>query len=107
MPKIICFKCQVEYKPKKNNIPVIEMFNEPPRPYKIWLADAWQCPGCQHVVVAGFGKGPIREHFEPDFPELLERVLAAEWVVFSYEHFGDPIWIPGQERRTLAPKSEV
>jgi hypothetical protein len=107
MPKMVCFQCKVEYISKKNDVKVIEMFNEPPEPYKIWMADAWQCPGCQHIVVAGFGNGPIGEHYEADFPELLERVLASDWVVFDYEHPGDPAWIPDQTQKISKDKSNA
>ena len=75
MPKPVCVKCGRFYRPMTNGVGVKEQ-----QPcvsgaeagvenadhwcdYKIWAADMWRCLGCCHVLVVGFGKEPIAEHF--------------------------------------------
>ena len=85
MPKSICVKCEVEIVLVKNGIFVIEMFLHPPQPYKIWSADLWECPTCQHQTVVGFGVTPLAEHFEDKFPAILERAQKSKFSVTVYE----------------------
>jgi hypothetical protein len=62
------------------------MFNEPPRPYKIWHADLWVCPQCLHQIVSGYGSEALLEHFQEGFDEYLENVKAAGGIViYQYE----------------------
>lgn len=84
--KTICRTCQVQYKIEKNGAPVIEMFQDPPQPYKIWQADLLRCPGCGHWIATGFGDGPIGEHFQDDFAKILAKAEAHPLVTYSYEH---------------------
>ena len=86
MPKIVCVTCEVEYRIVKSGGYVIEYFGRPPRPCKVWSVDGWQCRGCGHKVMAGFGNGPLGEHFEQDFNDLLEKVKLNDWVVNDYEY---------------------
>lgn len=90
MTKLVCFHCLTEYKIIKTGGWVIEMFGDPPQPYKIWSADGWKCPGCDQIVMAGFPRGPIAEHHEDDFEIVLDRVKNSEtakehWVIYDYE----------------------
>jgi ribosomal protein L37AE/L43A len=27
--------------------------------YRIWMAGLWQCPGCGHSLVTGYGRDPV------------------------------------------------
>jgi hypothetical protein len=90
MPKIVCVKDETEYRIEKSGAYVIEYFGIPPHPYKIWMYDGWKCPKCGHVIMAGHGDGPISEHFEPDFNDILNNLkegkLAKEgWLINDYE----------------------
>jgi len=81
MPKMVCQKCKVEFRPKKNGVYVVEMYSDPPRPYRVWSADAWECPGCEHVVIAGFGNFPMMEHYESRFDEWYTALLESDATV--------------------------
>ena len=73
MPKPVCLKCQRFYRMKKGGIGIIEgmpinsAYDAKPgtadphlwTPYKIWQADLWECHGCGHELVAGFGQQPV------------------------------------------------
>lgn len=84
MLKPICVSCEVEYRPKRNGTPVIEMFSDPPRPYKIWNADTWRCPSCGHEIVKGYSLKPIAIHFEEGFEEMYRQVMGQD-PIFCYE----------------------
>jgi len=89
MAKAICVYCQTEFKIIKTGAYVIDMFLQPPQPYKIWSADVWGCPRCGKQIVQGFGSKPLYEHFEENFKENLDRILGSknedDWVLFNYE----------------------
>ncbi len=90
MPKVICVKDEVEYQIEKSGGYVIEYFGNPPKPYKVWMSDGWKCPECGHVIMAGFGNGPISQHFEPSFDDVLETLRGSEtaregWIINDYE----------------------
>lgn len=74
MPKQICVKCSVEFKIEKNSVMVVEMFSDPPQPYKIWSADMWKCPTCGAEIIAGFGHQAVAEHFQEKFDDVLNKV---------------------------------
>lgn len=80
MPKMVCVECEVEFKPRKNGVHVIEHASF--GPYKLWSADKWYCPGCRTEVVAGFAKYPAMKHYEEGFEEKLQEL---EDVVNDYE----------------------
>ena len=87
MPKIICVNCEVEYKPDKNGVYLLEMAWQPPQPYKIWHADMLCCPDCLHQIVAGFGNQAMAEHYQDDFPTLLDRINDGHnTVIHCYEY---------------------
>ena len=79
--KPICVPCRRFYRPKKNGISFVESMpkvngalpgNAAPnqwRPYKLWMADLWECPDCGGEILVGNGNQPISEHYEPDFAE--------------------------------------
>ena len=43
-----CVKCQTYLFAKKNEVVVLETFEDGITPYKIWLADLFQCPDCEY-----------------------------------------------------------
>ena len=77
MPKLVCVKCQVGYRPDKNGVYLIEMAWKPPQPYKIWHSDMWCCPGCGHQVISGFADRPLSEHYQDNFDAILNNVVRA------------------------------
>lgn len=62
--KMVCVKCEIEFRPEKNGVHVHELMRNDTAVYKIWDADLWKCPGCGILVVAGFGQKPLAEYFE-------------------------------------------
>ena len=75
MPKMVCVNCQTELQIEKTGVFVIEMFLDPPVPYKIWNADLWQCPGCHTEIVSGFASHQLVEHYEDDFEDMYKAIL--------------------------------
>jgi len=91
MPKPICTDCQTEMRIAKNGAYLLEMFSAPPRPYKIWFADVWQCKGCGRKIISGFGNNPLAEHFESEFQDFLDMVKNSDeakegWLFYAYEN---------------------
>lgn len=70
--KAICVRCETSYRPRKNDIRVLETMDGE-RPYRIWCADLWECPSCGQQIIAGFGALHIAEHYEEDFAEQAEK----------------------------------
>lgn len=108
MPKIICVDCQAEYVPAKNGAYLIETFTPERLPYKIWMTDALRCPVCGTVIIAGLADKPFAEHYQPDFPAVLQKVMESQeakegWVVYSHEKNTLPVactcgaWTYGEE----------
>ena len=95
MHKLVCVSCQVEYVIEKSGATCVDMFNLPPRPYQMYNCDAWKCPGCGHIVLAGFANLPYAQHFEPDFQERLDAVPGMK--VYAYERVGDKERYGGQD----------
>jgi hypothetical protein len=44
--------------------------------YRLWSADLWICPDCGHKIISGFGKGPIAEHYQSNYDDVLAQILA-------------------------------
>ena len=86
MPKAICIKCKVEYKPLETGAYAAEMFKGN-NIYKIWSADIWQCPICKNKIALGFAQNPIAHHFETEKVEKLKDGIKA----FAYENASDAI----------------
>jgi hypothetical protein len=86
MPKPACVKCKRFYRPKKNGVRVNEQapicngalpgLTHPAlwHPYKIWHADLWQCEGCGHELITGYGRHPEVERHHPEFALALQLV---------------------------------
>lgn len=77
MPNPICVKCKLFLKPKKSGVTVEE--GRPLGdgsewgPYKLWMADLWECRGCGFELVYGFGRRPVAEHYQPEYKFEVER----------------------------------
>ena len=71
MPKMVCVKCEVEFKPEKNGVVVAEKFQRNTALYKLWGADLWKCPICGVEVVAGFAMNPLAEHYKDDLNKMV------------------------------------
>jgi hypothetical protein len=59
--------------PKKNDVTVEELL-EDGQPYKLWSADLWICTECGVEIIAGFGQGPLSEHWRPEYADVKARL---------------------------------
>lgn len=84
----VCVKCQVQFQKIKSGVSVIDMFSRPPRPYQIWMADLFECPGCKVRIVSGFADRPFAQHFNRDFKHLL-GIHSDGFEVYNYERLSD------------------
>lgn len=87
MTKLVCVKCQTEFRSALGEIGVIviEMAHNPPIPYKAWSADILKCPGCGVEVVAGFPDNPLaRDEAAAALLEATQRIGKAR-IVYDYE----------------------
>jgi len=89
MPKIVCVDCGVDFRIEKTGANAVDMFQTPPVPYKITSCDAWKCPGCGKVVLAGFASYPTVEHFQPEFNQYFLGIERKEWTIKVYERVSD------------------
>ena len=79
---IVCAKCNRVMRPKKNGTALTEMSGD--RPYKLWMADLWECQDCgAQVLHTSPMQKPVAEHFHDDFVAKLESYApefqAKEW----------------------------
>lgn len=88
MKRPICVKCQTGFRNIKSGIKVIDIFSCPPKPYKIWLADLFECPICKTQIVSGFGQNPISQHYETDFDYWLHEDRSQ---IYNYEYPEDTL----------------
>lgn len=63
MSKLVCSMCEIEFKPVKNGVEVVEFSDN--GPYKLWEADEWECPDCNIRVVTGFAQQPTHRNDDP------------------------------------------
>ena len=66
----VCAKCEVEMRPEKNGVGVLDMAEF--GPYKIWDADLYKCPKCGYEVIVGFAHFAIAEHHEANFESTVQ-----------------------------------
>jgi DNA-directed RNA polymerase subunit RPC12/RpoP len=69
----VCRPCGAFMKIEQNGVTVEEQ-TEDGQPYKLWDADMYRCPSCGHEVISGFGRGPLAEHYQPDYQRKRERL---------------------------------
>lgn len=78
MPKPVCVKCALFFRPEKNGVhwvegkPVGEMMDGKPvngtwTGYKLWQSDLWECKGCGAEIIVGHALRPIAEDFQSGF----------------------------------------
>jgi hypothetical protein len=74
MPKPVCVKCSLFFKPKKNGVTWeegaphrTERGGEEWGPYKLWEGDLWECRGCGVEIVVGHGSQPLSIAHEEDY----------------------------------------
>ena len=85
--KAVCVKCQTELKVSEGGVgvAVVEMAFDPPAPYKVWMADLLECPGCGMQVVGNFGGGPVAA--QPDAARaMLDNILSIHKVIVIYDY---------------------
>ena len=85
MSKILCLDCEVEMKVNESGVVVCETYLDPPRPYKIWMADQMICPGCHKLIVANYGDRAV-EARPDDAAKLLEQIKESGKAAIFYSH---------------------
>ena len=63
--------CGCEMRPEQNGVGLLYHAND--HPYKLYLADLWECPKCHHQIIYGRGIEPIAEHYQENFKEQVNR----------------------------------
>ena len=82
--KIVCVRCQCEFRPETNGTTVVETAQF--QPYKVWHADTWKCPGCGVEVVSGFAQKPFIQQGDESFDDRVQKELrTARRVVYDHE----------------------
>ena len=71
-PGYACASCKTMLRPRKNEIYVGVLSDD--KPYQVWCADLWECPGCETQTILGYGQEPIAEHYEEKFDYWRERI---------------------------------
>lgn len=73
---MICVVCKKFLRVKKQGVLVEELMPERAewKPYKLWMADLFECRTCKVQMVGGFGAHPIAEHYQPDYEERKTRL---------------------------------
>jgi ribosomal protein L37AE/L43A len=70
---LICVKCQLQMRVKKNGFPLVAMAGRDA--YQLWSSDLWECPSCG-ASIANPATTPIAEHFQPEFDGAVKTSLA-------------------------------
>lgn len=92
--KPVCVACRCFLRPEKNGYAFVEgmpnnltvdraagelsadqirgnRFPEAWSPYKLWRGDLWKCPDCGFLLVVGVIAGPVAEHYQVNFKQLV------------------------------------
>ena len=81
MPTMVCVPCAVFFKVERNGVVFEEGFGDGARrPYKLWMADRYECPKCGTQVIAGLGRERVAEHYEKDYAAWCERLQPSLFV---------------------------
>ena len=64
----VCVTCNREMFPEKNGVRAV--LHASFGPYEVYVADLWECLKCGVQVLVGFGRGPLAQHFEPEFAKV-------------------------------------
>jgi len=74
--KPVCVECQVTMPVVRMGVAVVELFGDPPRIYRVWMADEHGCPSCGQRVLGGFGERAIHRHYDgPDLASWVQDTL--------------------------------
>ena len=77
MPMMACLTCRTFLKIKKNGVALIEGMPSGRAgewvDYKLWMGDLYGCESCGAEVIAGFGREPIAEHYQPTYAATREQ----------------------------------
>jgi hypothetical protein len=79
---LVCANCNRGMRPKKNGTSFIEMAQD--RPYKLWMADLWECQDCgAQVLHTAPTQKPISESHMDNFALSINtyqpKYQAKEW----------------------------
>jgi len=81
----VCAKCEVEMRPKKNGVIVVDIERETAT--QLWSADLWSCPKCNVGVVIEFGHNPWATRFDDktkhDFDEKVAHLRSSDNVYMN------------------------
>ena len=75
MPMMACVGCGYFLKIKKNGVSIEELMPDGAgnwQGYKLWSADLYGCERCGAEIVAGFGSGPMAEHFQDRYRRMID-----------------------------------
>lgn len=53
--RAVCVECNIQMRIASDRHLLIELYSDPPEPYKIRRADVLRCPVCGLMVAVGFG----------------------------------------------------
>ena len=81
MPKPVCTRCHREMYTTNLGTRIIFMAFDPPRPYKAYNCDEWECDNCDSTVVSGYGGLPF--WIAGDSPEKLVINESEDIVVYE------------------------
>ena len=79
---IVCATCNRAMRQKKNGTSFVELAQD--RPYKVWMADLWECQDCGALVLyTDSRQKPVAESFQDNFTAQLASYAppysAKEW----------------------------
>lgn len=84
--KIICVRCQKEYRVKKAGVYLVETAGRNQRPYKLWSTDLLHCPICNHEVVTGFTDRPVAMDWQAErMANLIAKAKESGWLYYNHE----------------------
>jgi len=72
---MVCVSCAMFMRRKKNGVVVEEgrpLSNVPNNqwgPYKLWMADLFECPSCGYQIISGFAQANFAEHYQSNYAE--------------------------------------
>lgn len=70
--------------PERNGVGCLDMADF--GPCQVWDSDLWKCPKCGVEVLAGFGQGPVAEHYDAErFDRFVQDYTARDQLVKSWQ----------------------
>jgi len=81
MPRPVCVRCNHFMRVAHNGVYAIEHGVDDPTdqatrtPYRIWMADQFECPICDAVILTAFGKEPVSERHKHGFERWIKDVI--------------------------------